>query len=177
MPRPATLAALLALCLAHSLAAQRADVGRLRDTVGMILDAGVRDSVFPGAMAVIGTRDGVLVARGTGHLDWAPSPAPNDSTLWDLASLTKVVGLTTAVMQLTEQGRVDLDAPVARYIPEFSGGGKEQVLVRHLLTHSGGVRWWRPLYREVMFAEDSALTRAERELVAAVAAAAQDCFY
>lgn len=121
---------------------------RLADTVRVILDAGVRDSVFPGAMAVIGTRGGVLATRAAGRLDWAPSPPPNDSTLWDLASLTKVVGLTTAVMQLTEQGLVDLDAPVARYIPEFTGGGKERVTVRHLLTHSGGVLWWRPLYRE-----------------------------
>src|SRR5512134_19439 len=97
------------------------DLRRLRDSVGLILDAGVRDSVFPGAFAVIGTRDRVLVERGAGHLDWAPSPAPNDSTLWDLASLTKVVALTTAMMQLWERGLVDLDVPAQRYLPAFQG--------------------------------------------------------
>ncbi len=132
------------------------DLRRLRDTVGMILDAGVRDSVFPGAIAVIGTRDDVLVERAAGHLDWALSPPPDDSTLWDLASLTKVVALTTAMMQLWERGLVDLDAPVARYLPEFRGPGKERVTVRHLLTHSSGLPAWRPFYREAP-TPDSAL--------------------
>ena len=139
---------LAGLSVADSLAAQRPELARLRDTVGVILDAAVRDSAFPGAIAVVGTRDGVLLERAAGHLDWAPSPAPDANSLWDLASLTKVVGLTTALMQLTEQGLVDLDAPVAKYLPQFSGPGKERVTVRHLLTHSGGVHWWRPLYQE-----------------------------
>lgn len=121
---------------------------RLSDTVGTILDAAVRDSAFPGAIAVIGNRDGVLVERAAGRLDWAPSPAPDPSTLWDLASLTKVVALTTAVMQLTERGVIDLDAPVTRYLAEFAGPGKEPVTVRHLLTHSSGLPGWRPLYQQ-----------------------------
>jgi len=124
------------------------DLQRLRDTVGLILDAGVRDSAFPGAFAVIGTRSQVLVERAAGHLDWAPSLAPNDSTLWDLASLTKVIALTTAMMQLWERGLVDLDAPVQRYLPAFQGPLKERVTVRHLLTHSSGLPAWRPLYLE-----------------------------
>jgi CubicO group peptidase (beta-lactamase class C family) len=124
------------------------DLQRLRDTVGAILDAGVRDSAFPGAIAAIGTKDRVLLERAAGHLDWAPSPAPNDSTLWDMASLTKVTALTTAMMQLWERGLVDLDAPVQRYLPEFQGRLKERVTVRHLLTHSSGLPAWRPLYAE-----------------------------
>jgi CubicO group peptidase (beta-lactamase class C family) len=126
------------------------DVARLRDTIGVILDAAVRDSAFPGAIAVIGTRDGVLVQRATGHLDWPPAPSsvPDDRTLWDLASLTKVVALTSALLQLTESGKVDLDAPVGRYVPEWRGGDKERVTVRQLLMHSSGLPAWRPLYKE-----------------------------
>jgi CubicO group peptidase (beta-lactamase class C family) len=124
------------------------DRRRLGDTVGLILDAGVRDSAFPGAFAVIGTRDQVLVERAAGRLDWASSPAPNDSTLWDLASLTKVAALTTAMMQLWERGLVDLDAPVQRYVPAFQGPLKERVTVQQLLTHSSGLPGWRPLYLE-----------------------------
>jgi CubicO group peptidase (beta-lactamase class C family) len=97
---------------------------------------------------VIGTRDRVLVERAAGHLDWARSPVPNDSTLWDLASLTKVVALTTAMMQLWERGLVDLDAPVQHYLPAFTGPLKERVTVRQLLTHSSGLPGWRPLYLE-----------------------------
>lgn len=143
-------ALLCVICRVPAVVAQAAppDLQRLKDTVGVILDGGVRDSAFPGAIAVIGTRDGVLVERAAGHLDWAASPGPNDSSLWDLASLTKVVGLTTAMMQLWEQGLIDLDAPVTRYLPEFQGPGKERVTVRHLLTHSSGLPAWRPLYQE-----------------------------
>jgi CubicO group peptidase (beta-lactamase class C family) len=65
-----------------------------------------------------------------------------------MASLTKVVGMTSAMMQLTEAGKVDLDAPVQRYISEFRGPNKERVTVRHLLTHSSGLPAWRPLYKE-----------------------------
>ena len=59
--------------------------------------------------------------------------------MWDLASLTKVVGLTTAMMQLVENGRVELDAPLQRYLPKWTGPNKEKVTVRHLLTHTSGL--------------------------------------
>ena len=81
----------------------------------------------------------VLLERAAGHLDWKPSPQPNDSTMWDMASLTKVIAPPTAVMQLYERGLLDLDAPVQGYIPEFVGPMKERVTVRMLLTHSSGL--------------------------------------
>jgi len=136
--------------------ARRVDVARLGDTIGVILDAAVRDSAFPGAVAVVGTRNGVLVERAAGHLDWAPSLTPDANTLWDLASLTKVVALTSAMMQLVERGAIDLDSAVVHYLPEFSGAGNEGVTVRRLLTHSSGLPAWRPLYKEAP-TPDSAL--------------------
>src|SRR5688572_21368565 len=125
-----------------------ATVAMLRDTVQAMLDRARADSAFPGAFAVIGNRDGVLISHGAGSLDWQPSPTPDENTMWDMASLTKVVGMTSAMMQLTETGKVDLDAPVQRYIAEFRGPNKERVTVRHLLTHSSGLPAWRPLYKE-----------------------------
>ncbi|MGQ0713343.1 MAG: serine hydrolase domain-containing protein [Gemmatimonadaceae bacterium] len=123
----------------------------VRDSVVRVIDRAVADSAFPGAIAVIGTREGRTVSYGAGRIDWpAGSPAPAENTLWDLASLTKVVGMTTAMMQLVEQDRVDLDAPVSRYLPEFVGEGKDRVTVRHLLTHSSGLPSWRPLYKEAL---------------------------
>lgn len=125
-----------------------ATVKMLRDTVRAILDRARADSAFPSAFAVVGNRDSVLAEYGVGSLDWAPSPRPDENTLWDMASLTKVVGMTSAMMQLTEAGKVDLDAPVERYLPEFTGPNKDRVTVRHLLTHSSGLPAWRPLYKE-----------------------------
>jgi CubicO group peptidase (beta-lactamase class C family) len=128
--------------------ASRATVTTLRDSVRALLDRARADSAFPGAIAVIGTRDSVLVQYAVGSLDWAPSPRPDENTLWDMASLTKVVGMTTAMMQLSQAGKVDLDTPVQRYVKEFQGPNKERVTIRHLLTHSSGLPAWRPLYKE-----------------------------
>jgi CubicO group peptidase (beta-lactamase class C family) len=119
----------------------------LRETLQVILDRGVVDSAFPGAIAVIGNHDGPIVSVSAGHLDWAPSPEPNDRTIWDLASLTKVVGMTSAMMQLVEQGKVDLDAPVQRYLPEWQGPNKDKVTVRDLITHRSGLPAFKTYYK------------------------------
>ncbi|HMC54435.1 MAG TPA: serine hydrolase domain-containing protein [Gemmatimonadaceae bacterium] len=109
-----------------------------------MLRAAQADSAFPGGYAVVGDSRGVLAEYGVGHIDWAPSPKPTRYTLWDLASLTKVLGTTTAMAQLIEQGRVDLDAPVQRYVPDWQGAGKERVTIRHLLTHTSGLPSFKP---------------------------------
>jgi CubicO group peptidase (beta-lactamase class C family) len=108
---------------------------------------GVDGGVYPGAVVVVGTRERVLYARGYGALTWTGTdsvPSP-DSTLYDLASLTKVVATTPAIMLLLDAGRVRLDEPVQRYLPEFTGTGKEAVTVRHLLEHRSGLRAFLPL--------------------------------
>ena len=112
----------------------------------LVLD-GIRRGAFPGAALVIGRRDTILFAKGYGRLTWSASSSAVsvDSTLWDLASLTKVVATTPALMLLVERGKVDLDAPVARYVPEFNGPGTAAITVRHLLTHTSGLRGTLPL--------------------------------
>ena len=106
------------------------------------------DSAFPGAVIAVGRSDTVLLLTAVGHhgLD-DPRPVTAE-TVYDLASLTKVIGLTTACMILVSEGKLDLDAPVQRYVPAFRGPGKERVTIRHLLTHSSGLPAWRPLYIE-----------------------------
>jgi CubicO group peptidase (beta-lactamase class C family) len=104
--------------------------------------SGIARGVYPGAVVIVGTSDSILVSHGFGRLTWtASSPVPSpDSTLYDLASLTKVVATTPAAMLLVERGALDLNQPVAAYLPEFSGPGKEAVTVRHLLVHNSGLR-------------------------------------
>jgi CubicO group peptidase (beta-lactamase class C family) len=118
-------------------------------TADSIVTSGISRGIYPGAVLVVGRRDRILLARGFGHLEWrsgSPVPSP-DSTLWDLASLTKVVGTTPAVMQLVEEHRVELDAPVSRYLSRFSGGGKETVTLRQLLDHSSGLPSYVQFFR------------------------------
>jgi CubicO group peptidase (beta-lactamase class C family) len=99
---------------------------------------------------------GARFVYGAGRLGLADPTRPGGRTVYDLASLTKVVATTTLAMQAVSEGKLDLDAPVRRYLPEFRGPGKERVTIRHLLTHSSGLRADRPLWRETPNA-DSAL--------------------
>jgi CubicO group peptidase (beta-lactamase class C family) len=119
-------------------AAQSTSDAAIRDTVHAVLDRALADRAFPGAIAVVGTKSRVIAQYAVGHLDWAPSPAPDEHTLWDMASLTKVVGLTSGLMQLVAEHKIDLDAPVQHYLPDWKGPDKEKVLVRQLSTHTSG---------------------------------------
>ncbi|HEU0300233.1 MAG TPA: serine hydrolase domain-containing protein [Longimicrobium sp.] len=107
-----------------------------------LVRAQVRREAFPGAVLAVGNRGLIQSAAAYGRTGWSETSAPAsaDSTLYDLASLTKVVATTAAVMALVEDRRLALDAPVRRYLPEFSGGGRNRVTIRHLLTHTGGLR-------------------------------------
>jgi CubicO group peptidase (beta-lactamase class C family) len=105
--------------------------------------------LYPCAVVVIGRGDTVLYARGYGHLTWSASsavPSP-DSTLWDLASLTKVVATTSSVLRMVDAGTLTLDAQVSRFLPRFSGGEKARVTIRMLLDHTSGLPPYVPFYR------------------------------
>src|SRR5439155_1034879 len=112
-----------------------------------IVQAGIRGGVYPGAALIVGRHDTSLFAQGYGRLTWsAMSPAVSvDSTFWDVASLTKVVATTPALMLLVEQGKVALDSPVVHYLPAFNSPGTSGITVRHLLTHTSGLRATLPL--------------------------------
>jgi CubicO group peptidase (beta-lactamase class C family) len=162
MHRVAILASLVTVAACHSGNSQTAPLpvappalrAELQRRIEDVLNRARADSAFPGAFAVVGTHDGILAEYGVGQLDWAPTPKPDEHTLWDLASLTKVVGLTTAMMQLVEQHRVDLDAPLQRYIPDWTGPNKDRVTVRNLLTHTSGLPAFKA-YDEITHDPDS----------------------
>ncbi len=85
--------------------------------------------------------DGLTYHRAYGHRALQPKQETmTEDTIFDLASLTKVVATTPAIMKLLEAGRLELDAPVSRYLPEFSGTALEPVTLRQLLTHTSGLR-------------------------------------
>jgi CubicO group peptidase (beta-lactamase class C family) len=112
------------------------------------LDSAVAAGAAPGAVLAV-SHDGARFTYGVGRLGQDEPSRPDGMTIYDLASLTKVVGLTTAAMLAVEDQRLDLDAPVQRYVPAFAGPGKDSVTIRMLLTHASGLPAWRPLFREV----------------------------
>ncbi len=123
-----------------------AQTGAVAD-IDRAISEGIRIGAFPGAVVVVGTGDTVLISKGYGHFTWSSeSPVPSaDSTLYDLASLTKVVATTPAIMRLVDAGRLDIDTPVRVFLPEFAGDGKAAVTVRNLLEHRSGLRAFLPL--------------------------------
>ncbi len=131
-------------------------VAAVQHAVETVLDTALANRAFPGGIAVVGDRHGIIAEYAVGHLDWAPSPAPDMHTIWDLASLTKVVGVTTGLMQLVAEGKVAIDAPVQRYLPNWTGPHKELVTVRHLLTHTGGLPAFEPYDRQTHNADSMA---------------------
>ncbi len=114
------------------------------------LDAAVAARAFPGAVCVVRRRGDVVARVAAGRLSYdADAAAVSPETAFDLASLTKVCATTPAVLRLVDQGALSLDDPVAKWVPDFLGDGKERVTVRHLLAHQAGlpsyVRFFRTL--------------------------------
>ena len=118
-------------------------------SIDRVVMRGINAGGYPGASVVIGRNGYAVYQKGFGKLGWTTSSGrvTADRSIYDLASLTKVVGTTTAAMVLFDQGRLDLNAPVSTYLPAFSGGWKDSVTVRHLLTHRSGLPAGRDLWR------------------------------
>lgn len=108
--------------------------------VDRVIEEGIAAGKLPGAVLVVGHGGRVVYERAYGERAVEPRvEAMTTDTIFDMASLTKCLVTTTAVMQLYEQGKVGLDAPVAKYLPEFGVNGKSAVTVRELLTHTSGL--------------------------------------
>jgi uncharacterized protein YbbC (DUF1343 family)/CubicO group peptidase (beta-lactamase class C family) len=104
------------------------------------VEEAIRAGETPGAVILIGHRGHVVLRQAFGHRRLAPPQPMEADAVFDIASLTKVVATTPAVLQLVENGCLQLDAPVARYWPAFKGNGKERITLRQLLTHYSGLR-------------------------------------
>jgi uncharacterized protein YbbC (DUF1343 family)/CubicO group peptidase (beta-lactamase class C family) len=131
---------------------QRADIPAIDlEGIEWVVEHEIANGRIPGAVVLIGNRDQILYRRAFGRRAARPKPeAMSEDTVFDLASLTKVVATTTAIMQLVEAGRLRLDDPVGRYWPAFAQHGKYLITVRQLLTHTSGLpadldltRQWR----------------------------------
>ena len=116
------------------------DPARLARIDAIVTEA-IANNETPGAVVLVGRRDNVVFRKAYGQRAVAPSPeAMTLDTIFDVASLTKVVATTTAAMMLLEEGRIRLNDPVAKFVPEFGKYGKERITVRDLMTHMSGLR-------------------------------------
>lgn len=114
-----------------------------------LLAAAVAGRAFPAAVVEVGTRTGVRWREPFGRLQYeADTPPTREDTIFDLASLTKVLATTAMVMQHVERGSLGLDDSVARYVGAWRGADREHVTLRDLLAHCSGLTAYLPFYRD-----------------------------
>lgn len=112
----------------------------LLQNITQIVDQSIAEGYYPGAVVLVAHRGHIIYKGVFGNRRIVPDVAPMQfNTIFDLASLTKVVATAPAVMQLVEQGKLSLDEPVTKYWPAFFVNGKETITIRELLTHTSGL--------------------------------------
>lgn len=112
-----------------------------------LIEAQIREGAFPGAVFAIRKGSSEEISAH-GRFTYCPdSPPVEENTIWDLASVSKVVGTTTAAMILHEEGKLDIEAPVVSILPSFGQNGKEKVTFRSLLVHDSGLIAFRPYHK------------------------------
>jgi uncharacterized protein YbbC (DUF1343 family)/CubicO group peptidase (beta-lactamase class C family) len=154
MCRSLLLLALLLLALpAASLTPRAARAGDDRSPwqqIDALATKAVEDGDTPGVVFLVGRGHKVLYRKAFGYRSLQPERTPmSPDTLFDLASLTKVVATTSAVMDLVQQGKLRLRDPASRYWPEFAQSGKERITIRQLMTHTSGLPAWENYYTKL----------------------------
>ncbi len=123
--------------------------------VDELIDNAIRDRDFPSAVLIVGDSNNIIFQNAYGRLTYDDDAKPTTmNTIYDLASVTKVIAATSAIIKLYEEGKVDLDAPVAQYIPQFAVNNKGDITVRNLLLHNSGLTAWTPFYQMYSTAEE-----------------------
>jgi uncharacterized protein YbbC (DUF1343 family)/CubicO group peptidase (beta-lactamase class C family) len=139
------IAAVSALVAGHALCLSAAAIHAGPDPVRLgavdsIIEQAVADGNIPGAVLVVGHDGRVIYRKAYGERSLEPRrETMTTDTIFDLASLTKVIATTTSVMQLAEQGKIRFNDPVSKYLPEFAQNGKQDITIRQLLTHYSGL--------------------------------------
>ena len=134
-----TTAFLMAALFPAAAEPKSASATRLGAVDAIVQDA-IRDGQIPGAVVLIGHDGQVIYRKAFGERALEPRREPMSvDTIFDVASLTKVIATSVAVTQLVQEGEVRENEPVAKYIPEFAENGKEEITVRELLTHHSGL--------------------------------------
>jgi CubicO group peptidase (beta-lactamase class C family) len=124
--------------------------------IDQVVARAIRAGGFPGAAVVIGRKGASVWEKGFGNLSWVGHQSVSATeTIYDLASLTKVVATTTAIMILYDQGKIHLDDRAVTFLPTFTGGGREDVTIEELLEHRSGLPAGRDLWR-IAFTPDEA---------------------
>jgi CubicO group peptidase (beta-lactamase class C family) len=121
------------------------------DLIADKMQQGVDEGVFPGAVLLVSHKGRTVHHAAYGYACLLPNREPATcDTIYDLASLTKPIATATAVLLLVADGKLGLDDPLERYVPELTQDALRRATVRHLLNHSSGLPAWRPFYERIV---------------------------
>ncbi len=124
------------------------------EMVDSIIVNAIKENAFPGAVIIISKDGNIIYEKGFGHFTYDESSTKvNNNTIYDIASLTKVIATTTAAMICLDRSLFKLDDPVYKYIPEFVKNGKEQITIKNLLLHNSGLPAWKKFYNQNLDAD------------------------
>ena len=134
-------------------------------SIDSLINKALVDSIIPGAVVLVSIDNKTVYKKAFGYAqiyNYGKRPLKNPVKMttehvFDLASLTKVLATTMGIMKLVDSRQVDLDSTVGHYIPQFKSGDKADITIRHLLTHTAGLKPWKPLY----FQADNSTTTLE----------------
>ncbi|MCD6012079.1 MAG: beta-lactamase [Flavipsychrobacter sp.] len=129
------------------------------DRIDMFMARNIANGVFPGCR-VLAAKDGkIFYDKAFGHMKYDKNKKVDTNTLYDVASCTKVLSTTLAVMRLYEQGKLGLDKTLGDYLPQAKGTNKENLKIKDILLHQAGLKGWIPFYKDV--SEDNGDPRAD----------------
>ena len=144
----------LLLLVSQVVVAQKKLAQTLENEISPVIEKYITEKKIPGAVLAVKKGDKVILRKAYGYaklkeFDGSLSANPEAMTvnhLFDIASLTKVIGTTTAIMKLHDQGQLNVEDPASKYLKGFDEGDKKKITIRHLLTHTSGLYEWYPLY-------------------------------
>jgi CubicO group peptidase (beta-lactamase class C family) len=129
------------------------ELGVKTNKLNQLLEESVRDRAWPGGVLLAAKNGKIFSKKAFGFHTYDQNRDVRTSDIFDLASITKVIATTSSIMKLVESGKVDLDDPVVKHLPEFSGkqkatdSQKSIITIRHLLTHTGGLPSFKQYYK------------------------------
>lgn len=128
----------------------------MTDLIQEKIQEGIKDKIFSGAQFLVGKGEEILFDTCAGTLSFSQNAAPvTPQTLFDVSSLTKPIVTTSLILKLVDQGKIKLDMPLAKVLPDFlqeeerGGSQKERVTIRHLLKHMSGLPSWKPYFKDL----------------------------
>ncbi|GAB3659501.1 glycoside hydrolase family 3 N-terminal domain-containing protein [Echinicola sediminis] len=119
---------------------------RVLDQIDQVVERAIKSRATPGACVLVAKNGKIVFERAYGHLDYSRTKEVTTETIYDLASITKVMATTQAVMFLSSRGLIDMDRKVSAYLPELIGTNKENLRIKEVMMHEAGLRPWIPFY-------------------------------